>query len=234
MNAVSGPLSPLHADPASELSFRLLQPAPPRPRACLVLLHGVGGDETNLAALPRDLPADTLVVLVRGPLALGADQFAWFRVAFTGNGPRIVPSEAEHSRKALVALLGQLQTAYGIAPQRTIVAGFSQGGIMSASVALSAPQRVAGFAILSGRILPELEPQLAPREQLAGLQAFVGHGEFDSKLPVSWAQRAERQLTDLGVAHQLALYPIDHAISPAMQADFIEWTTALLARPLAP
>ena len=225
---MSHTVSSLHTSPDFALAFRLLQPVPAQPRSCLVLLHGVGGAETNLADLASDLP-DTLVVLARGPLALGPEQFAWFRVAFTTEGPRIDASEAESSRQALIHFVEQLQAAYGIAPQRTVVAGFSQGGIMSASVGLSAPERVAGFGILSGRILPELEPHLADAQRLAQVQAFVGHGEYDSKLPVAWAERSGQLLTRLGVAHQSRRYPIDHGISPAMQADFLAWLQPLIA-----
>ena len=68
---------------------------------------------------------------------------------------------------------------------------------MSASVALTAPHQVAGFAVQSGRILPELEPRLASPNALAHLKAFIGHGELDSKLPVHWAHRSEQWLTSL-------------------------------------
>lgn len=81
------------------------------------------------------------------------------------------------------------------APGNTMIAGFSQGGIMSASVALSAPEHVAGFAVLSGRI----------------------------KLPVMWAQRSDQWLDKLGVTHVTRLYPIDHEISAAMKANFLAW-----------
>ena len=113
-----------------------------------------GGQETNLMDIAAGLDPDTLVVFPRGPLPMGAQQFAWFRVAFTASGPRIVPEEAERSRT-------------------TLIAGFSQGGILSASVALSAPESVVGFAVLSG------------------LKAFSGHGTQDSKLPVDWAHRSD-------------------------------------------
>jgi phospholipase/carboxylesterase len=66
--------------------------------------------------------------------------------------------------------------AYGIAPQNMVIAGFSQGGILSATLALSAPEQVASFGVLSGRILPELAPQLANKEYLASLRSFIGHG----------------------------------------------------------
>ena len=85
-------LSPLSVDPAFALAFRTLQPPPAKPASLLVLLHGVGGNESNLAALGAEVGSDTLVVLPRGPITLGPEAFGWFRVAFTGNGPQIVAS----------------------------------------------------------------------------------------------------------------------------------------------
>lgn len=218
---------PLQTDSATGLCYRLMQPQAATPRRCLVLLHGVGGNELSVASLADDVAADTLVVLVRGPLTLGAQQFAWFQVAFTASGPRIVPEEAERSRQLLVDLLAELQQQHGVSPAQTVLAGFSQGGIMSAGVALTAPESVAGFGLLSGRILPEIEPLVASKERLAGLQGFVGHGELDSKLPVDWAHRAHDWLDRLGVRHSLKLYPIEHRISAQMHADFLDWWAAL-------
>jgi phospholipase/carboxylesterase len=206
-----------------ELTFAVKQPAPTHPTSLVVLLHGVGGSETNLASLADAMDPNTLVVMPRGPLTLGAGQYAWFLVNFTANGPQINAAQADQSRQTLVRFVEQLQSTHGIAPQKTAIAGFSQGGIMSASVGLTAPERVAGFGILSGRILPELAPHLADTARLAHVQAFVGHGEYDSKLPVTWAQRSDQLLSELGVAHQIRLYPIDHGISAAMQADFLDW-----------
>ena len=227
MNSSQSTLSPLQQGAAFELAFRLRQPQPAKPKACVVLLHGVGGSETNLADLAAGIDPDTLVVLPRGPLQFAPGQFGWFRVNFTASGPSIVATEAEQSRQTLIAFVAQLQAAYGIDPQKTVIAGFSQGGILSASVALSAPECVAGFGVLSGRILPELEPHLAGKERLAKLSGFIAHGEYDSKLPVSWAQRSDRLLDELGVAHLTRLYPIDHGISAAMQADFLDWLQGL-------
>lgn len=221
-------LSPLQHSAAFEFAFRVRQPQPANPSACVVLLHGVGGAETNLADLAAAIDPNTLVVLPRGLLQFAPGQFGWFRVNFTASGPSIVAAEAEHARLALIRFVGQLQAAYGIAPKDTVIAGFSQGGILSASVALGTPESVAGFGLLSGRILPELEPHVASKERLAKLDAFIGHGEYDSKLPVTWAQRADQLLTELGVAHTTRLYRIDHEISPAMQADFLAWLASIV------
>jgi phospholipase/carboxylesterase len=229
MSQATHTLSELQQRVDFALAFRVRRPQPAQPKALLVLLHGVGGAESNLLELAAGVGPDTLVVLPRGPLTLGPGQFAWFRVAFTANGPRIDAQEAEHSRLDLIRFVAQVQAAYGIAPQQTVIAGFSQGGILSASVALTSPESVAGFGILSGRILPELEPHLAAPARLAALQGFIGHGEHDSKLPVMWADRSEALLAQLGVAHQARRYPIDHSISAAMQADFVQWLTGVLA-----
>ncbi|MET0290369.1 MAG: phospholipase, partial [Pseudoxanthomonas sp.] len=74
------------------------------------------------------------------------------------------------------------QQRLGIAPAKTLVAGFSQGGIMSASVALTSPGSVAGFGILSGRILPEFEPRIPQDIAMHDLHALILHGRHDSKL----------------------------------------------------
>jgi phospholipase/carboxylesterase len=90
-------------------------------------------------------------------------------------------------------------------------------------VALTAPERVAAFAVLAGRILPEIEPQLADAQRLSALRGYVAHGTRDDKLPPSWAQRADDWLTRLGVAHETRLYPIGHELGAAMRADFLVW-----------
>ena len=217
-------VGPLHVDAAYALPFRRREPSPARPKALLVLLHGLGGNELDLAALAASVDPHTLVVLPRGPLSMGEGQFGWFHVNFAAaDGVRIDAAQANEARLVLIRFIAQLQAAYGVEAKDTVIAGFSQGGIASASVALSAPEQVAGFGILSGRILPELEPHLAAQDRLRELRAFVGHGLEDDTLPVSWAKRAGERLEALGVRHTLRLYPVGHSLCPAMAADFGRW-----------
>jgi phospholipase/carboxylesterase len=221
-------ISALHEEADMPVTFRLREPVTEKPDVCVILQHGVGGNETNLAALALQLPPNALVMLTRGPLNFGPNQYGWFRVNFGANGPRLDPAEAERAREALLQVVQTTQQRYDISPKRTVLAGFSQGGIMSASVALTEPEKLGGFAILSGRILPEIEPQLASREHLAQLQAFISHGEFDNTLPVFWAERAQTWLEQLGVPLQAQRYPAGHELTAAMQADFLAWLNRII------
>ena len=209
-----------------DLAFRH-RAARATPRGCLLLLHGVGGNETDLAGLAAATDPEWLVVLPRGPIALGPGQFAWFRVGFAGGTPHIDAAAAETSRLALIEFVSSVQAAFDVVPGRTVISGFSQGGIMSASVALSAPESVAAFAMFSGRILPELAPHIAAKERLAALRAFIGHGEYDRTLPVSWAHRADALLRELGVEHTTRIYPIGHELGRSVQEDFFGWLATL-------
>ena len=152
----------------------------------------------------------------------------WFRVAFTASGPNVDETGAEAGRRLLIRFVEQMQARFGVGRPRTLIAGFSQGGVMSASVGLSAPDLVAGFAILAGRILPELEPRLAPREQLAILNVLIAHGQYDTRLPVTWAERADRWLDELGVPHRTRLYLAGHEVNQAMRGDFVAWAGTLI------
>ncbi|KJK15886.1 phospholipase [Burkholderiaceae bacterium 16] len=229
MNTTSTDISPLTQDPATGLRYRLRNALPgTTPAERLLLLHGVGSNETSLAAVATRIDPRVQVVLVQGPLTFAPGQYGFFEVSFQGGAPAINAAQAERSRQQLIALVRALRAQDGALPARTVIAGFSQGGILSASVGLSAPADVAGFAVLSGRILPEIEPHLAPRDALAGLSAFIAHGEFDNKLPVGWAERADQWLDALGVAHQTRRYPIGHELNADVVADFRQWLASVL------
>lgn len=196
------------------------------PRALVVLLHGVGGDEHQLDALAARLPSDALVVLPRGHRSISGGKWGWYRVGFTADGPQPVVDELHEARERLADFLAQLQQHHAVAADRTWVGGFSQGGILSAAVALTVPDRVAGFAMLSGRLLPEIEPLLAPGERLRRLEALIVHGTDDEVLPVQGARDAADRLAELGVRHELRIHDGRHRIGSAMADDAVRWLSS--------
>ena len=197
---------------------------------CLILLHGVGANESGLIELARRIDPAMAVILARGPLVLGPQQFAWFQVNFTASGPAINAAQAEAARLKLIAFAGQLPTLHGIDPARIWIAGFSQGGIMSASVALTAPDQLAGFGILSGRILPEVLPLVQPDPRLAALQAYVSHGVQDEVLGIHFARQAKQVLDGLGVPLSYQEHEGGHRLSGATAGDFLQWLSLQLGQ----
>jgi len=154
--------------------------------------------------------------------------YGWFNVNFTSAGPMINPAQAEQSRQTLVDFIDGLPAAYGIDANRIWIAGFSQGGILSASIGLTRPDKVAGLGILSGRILPEIAPLIVTSEALATLQAFVSHGVQDSKLSIEFARSARRLLNERVLNLTYREYAADHEFNSAMQRDFSHWIAAQL------
>lgn len=193
------------------------------PKARLLLLHGVGSNEDNLASLAGSLPEDLEVLLLRGPLQVGPQGFAWYQVNFTSNGPAFDYQQAESSRQLLKSFIEALPRL------PTVIAGFSQGGIMSASVGLTEPELVKGFALLSGRMLREIEPQIASAERLQSVSAFIAHGDRDGVLSIDWANEADAWLKRIGVAHETHFYDMDHEIVAEELTDFSQWLTRTLS-----
>lgn len=193
-----------------------------RPPA-LILLHGVGGNELNLAELGFEQDDQLLVILARGPIELGDNQFAWFHTDLSSGSPRINAEQAETSRQLLIRFISALPMAYGIDPRQVYIAGFSQGGIMSASVALTRPDKIAGFGLFSGRILPEIAPLVADRQSLASLPAFVMHGQEDHVLPVAFARDSQHMLSSRSVQLTYREYHAGHTLTAAMAQDFTDW-----------
>lgn len=206
--------------------FVTLEPRPEMPRTLAVLLHGVGGDETQLAALGARLPDDTLVAMPRGQRSISGDRIGWFREALSEDGAQVVEDEAEEARARLVDFVGHLQQRYDVPRERTVLVGFSQGGMLAASAALTCPGSVAGFALVCGRIPPEIEPRVPRDDAHARLHALVVHGRNDDTLDVAWAHRACAWLDALHVSHECRLHDAGHEFTAGMQDDVLDWFAA--------
>jgi phospholipase/carboxylesterase len=223
-NSMTEALNNVTIEPVTGLAYRV-RPAQVKTAnaPCLLLLHGVGSNESGFIELARQMDPRLVVILLRGPLVLAPGRFAWFQVSFTPSGPAIDAAQAECARALLLDFIGQLPASHGVDPERIWIAGFSQGGIMSASVALTAPDSVAGFGVLSGRILQEILPQVRKGPALGKVQAFVSHGVHDQTLGIHFAYHARQVLTELEVPLTYTEYVAGHALDGAMIGDFQRW-----------
>ena len=194
----------------------------------LLLLHGVGSNEHDLFGLVPYLDKRFLIISVRAPNTLGPGSYAWFEVDFTPQGPAINPAQAEASRLALITFLDEAVNSYNADPKQIYLMGFSQGAIMSASIALTQPQLVAGAVLMSGRILPEIQPLIASNEELSGLPFLVVHGTADMVLPISYGRASRQLLSSLPVELTYHEYRMGHEVSQESLADVTAWLSAQL------
>ena len=189
----------------------------------LLLLHGVGGNEQNLFSFAQALPANYLVVSARGPLTLGANSYAWFQVDFSSGKPQINEKQAEAARVTILDFIESLKKDLDFDEKQVYLMGFSQGGIMSYSVALTEPEKIKGIAVMSGRLLPEIKPLVADEKRLTKLKIFVSHGRQDQVLHFPFATEAVDYLKSKGLSPDFHQYDEGHTVNQQMLTDAINW-----------
>ncbi len=173
--------------------------------------------------LSPDLDGRFFIASARAPNTLAPGAYAWFHVEFTEAGPVINPEEAEASRAVLLRFIDELLEAYRLDPRRVYLMGFSQGAIMNLSLALTRPDKLAGVVAMSGRILPEILPSMAPPDAMTGLPILVVHGTADPVLPIHYGRAARDHLSSLPVALTYREYPMGHQVTEESLRDATTW-----------
>jgi phospholipase/carboxylesterase len=194
----------------------------------LVLLHGMGGHKTDLMSLASILEPTFSVLSVRAPLSMPEGGHSWYGVRFAPD-PVIDSAQAEASRLLVIEFLHDAVQRYNLEPSSIFLAGFSQGAIIAASVALMRPELLAGMVMMSGRILPEVKTQGASAK-LEQLNVFVAHGRDDQRLPIFHAHETRDWLEGLGVKLTYREYAGGHEIGTDENRDVAQWLLELVAR----
>ena len=189
----------------------------------LVLLHGVGSNEGDLFSLAEFIPDKFLVVSARAPITLGPSRFAWYQVDFSTGKPVFNEEQEKTSRGIILDFINELRSYHSFDVGNVYLAGFSQGGIMSYSVALTNPERFKGIAVMSGRLLEEIKPVITPSAYLSELRMFISHGTQDTTLPVQYARQALTYLKSLHLNPGYKEYNEGHGINSEMRSDFVAW-----------
>lgn len=196
-----------------------------KPQILLFLLHGSFSDESSMLKWSEFIDPRITIVMPRAlfPVEKTSNKMMWFKASFIDSQPVIDSTQAEISRVTLIAYIEEVQRHLGMDVANTFIAGFSQGGVLSASVALTSPQLVRGFSILSGRILPDVVPLIAPIDKLAHLSALVCHGKSDELLSVNWAEKSQEILLSLRITTKVILGQYKHELNQNSLLNFNQW-----------
>ena len=198
----------------------------PHPPA-LVLLHGHARNERHMFELATGLDPRLRVISVRAPHRVGPGAYRWFATDLAAAEPKIDADEEMTSRTALVALLEDLSVEHSAGGLYLL--GFSEGGVMALSLALTLPWHISGCAVASARILPEIAFALN-QKGFAHISFFVAHGTDDTVLPIRHGRATYASLDR--VSHDLTYreYATGHALTSAMVAEMSTWLSARLDR----
>jgi phospholipase/carboxylesterase len=198
------------------------------PPPVLVMLHGVGSNEEDLMGLAPMLDPRFFVISARAPITLQHGSYAWYHLEFTQTGQIINHEEAESSRLRLLQFVEEIAESYDVNPDRLYLMGFSQGCIMSLSAALTQPRRFAGIVGMSGRLLPDVVPKLAPASELNQLPVLIVHGTDDRVISIEYGRAIREALEKLPVDVTYREYNMGHTISNQSLAYIERWLTERL------
>jgi len=206
----------------------LERPAAGAPDGLLVLHHGRGADERDLLGLADVLdPQRRLhVVTPRGPLTLpGWPGHHWYVVPRVGYPE---PATFRDAYRRLASFHDELWHRTGIAPDRTVLGGFSMGSVMSYSLGLGSDRPpVAGILAFSGFIptVEGWEPDLAGRP---ATRVFAAHGRQDPIIEVAFARGAREFLEASGLRVCYHESDAGHTIGPAHLSAAVRWLSSTI------
>ncbi|MDM9631847.1 alpha/beta hydrolase [Robiginitalea aurantiaca] len=194
------------------------------PYPCLFMLHGYGSNEADLFSFAAELPQELCIISLRAPYDLQPFGHAWYAINFeSSQGKWNDVPQAVESRDLVLNTIDLAIAGYDLDPERISLLGFSQGSILSYSLALSYPDRVKSLIALSGYIDPEMLVKGFTSGDLTQLQIYASHGQVDPIIPSAWAQESVAFLKSHGITVTYEEYPVGHGVSAANLSSFKRW-----------
>lgn len=215
---------------AVSLTHAIRENSPDRtgPPPATILLHGLGSNEADLMALADYIDERYFVASVRAPIVMGDNSYGWYTLTGTPGRLQHDEDEAIRARDLVVRTIDELVDAYRLDTRRIILMGFSQGAILSAGVALSRPDKIAGAALMSGRLLDSFARKVPTGIALAGLPIIAVHGIWDPILPIAQAREMAAFLSQTPADLSFHEYPMGHEVSRESMAEIERWLKARL------
>jgi len=181
----------------------------------LLLLHGTGGDESDLIPMGRRVAPQANLLSPRGPvLENGMPRF--FRRLDVG-----VFDEADLVRRVgdLGAFVRAAAERYGFDLARVRALGYSNGANTAAALLLLDPALLAGAALL--RALLPLEPPRPPN--LTGKEVLIAAGRHDPYAPIERVEALAERLRQAGARVDLRWTAGGHELAPEEIDAVAEW-----------
>jgi phospholipase/carboxylesterase len=204
--------------------------------AVVIWLHGLGADGNDFAPIVPELrlPADMAVrfIFPHAPsipvtINQGYVMPAWYDIRNLSDDSRV---DAEGLRKSAAAVheIIEEQVQAGIASQRIVLGGFSQGGAVVLEAALSCVRPLAGVMSLSSYFPTADTVVVNPVNAQLPIRVF--HGTQDTVVAESLGKLSVTRLQEKGFKPAYSSYPMQHSVCPEQIRDIAAWLQSVLLR----
>ena len=210
----------------------------PNPSATVIWLHGLGADgndfvpiipQLNLAKCPAIRfvfpSAPSMAVTVNGGYVMPA----WYDITGRDISDREDITGIHQSATAISELI-EREASRGIAYEKIVLAGFSQGSAMSLQVGLRFPHRLAGIMALSGYLPLANSLALERSEANSKTPILMAHGIWDTVITPERAEASADTLEKLGYQVDWNTYPMEHSLHPDELVDISNFLTMALGK----
>ena len=210
----------------------------PAPAWTVLWLHGLGADGHDFAPIVPELvrpqwPALRFVfphapvrpVTING----GMRMRAWYDIVGMDFATRADAAGIEESVAQVEALV-EREAGRGIAAERLLLAGFSQGGAITLAAGIARSRPLAGLIALSTYLpMTPAQAQAALKPEAASQPVFMAHGQFDPVVPYAGGDMSANALRALGFEVEWHRYPMQHAVCAEEIRDLGDWMAARFA-----
>ncbi len=183
------------------------------PNALVILVHGYGSNGEDLISLARMIQPvlpNAAFVAPNAPLQIPrmAAAFQWWPIETFSMAERA--AGAGSAAPGLDAFITQELEKTGLASDRLLLVGFSQGTMMALHVGLRRSEPVAGIVGISGMLVA---PELLESDIRARPPVLLIHGTDDDVVPFRSMDLASTALSTVGITVETHTSPgIGHSI----------------------
>jgi predicted esterase len=171
-------------------------------RAALVLIHGRGASADDIYSLGEEVTVNIPGVALLAPQA--ADN-AWYPQRFIAPLSQNEPYLG--SALGVVSGLVDEITSAGVAFERIVLIGFSQGACLALEFAARNPRRYGGVAGLSGALIGPPGTPHESKSSLSGTPVYLGCSDRDAHIPLASVEESAVVLARLGASVTKSIFP---------------------------
>ncbi|WP_026376565.1 alpha/beta hydrolase [Aestuariibacter salexigens] len=206
------------------------------PKACVIWLHGLGDSGNGFAPIVPELglPDDAQIrfvfphapirpVTINGGMAMRA----WYDIKSLDFGSRADVEGVVESTAQVEALLEQ-EIANGIPPERIVLAGFSQGGVIALHMATRIQHKLAGVLALSTYMCEPDKLASEANDVNKATPIMMAHGQQDEVVPMFLGHAAYATLQSNGYPVTWHEYTMQHNVCMQELKDISNWLQSVL------